>query len=144
MPALAWFAPAQLLVRAQGAGFQAADLGAEPHDGKTSEHLRFWRVGAGTPAPLAETMADVYLDAATGLPAALDFRVRPYLPPGTKPAPHVRAHLGLEEIRFSGYQSIAGRLVPMHIQAFMGTRPIFDITLTSAAFDRGVTLAALQ
>jgi len=115
-----------------------------------------WRQHAGLTVPLEQDTIDVYVETSTGLPSAMVFRIRPYVAPGKAPPPHIRPHLGLEEVRFSNYQLVDGREIPMRIQAVMRnqistriqaatrSKPIFDLAFTGAAFNQGLALAALQ
>lgn len=146
MPALAWFAPAQIIAGVGAGRYRAVDLGRDSRSGKVTELVELVRMGQGGAAALGSRAADcdLRIDPATGLPASATFRVRPYRALGTPPPAAIRERLGLEEVRYSDYRSVGGRAVPFHIQAFMGAKPIFDIILTAAVFDQGRRLGPLS
>ena len=72
---------------------------------------------------------DLYLDATSLLPAALDFNIQP----GNSANPAIPA-----EIRFSAYQSFSGVQAPTRIQKYLQGSLVLDITVTSAMVNSGV------
>ena len=73
---------------------------------------------------------DLYLDAATHLPVALDFNIHP------------DNDFGLSipvEIQFSGYQKMGGIIVPTHIQKLIQGTLTFDFYVSSVTINSGLT-----
>jgi hypothetical protein len=75
---------------------------------------------------------DFYLDTATHLPVATVFNSRP----GNAANSHIAV-----EIHFRNYQPIDGVQVPMHIQRFVQGTLLADISLDTASFNTGLSLA---
>lgn len=145
MPGPAWFSPVLLTSLLSGSGYESNYAGKAKWNGATVEHVVAWQappVNSQLPAfALKEqTSADVYLNPTTFLPASIVFRVRPVSPPGKRLS--IRAQLIPEEIRYSNYQSVDGRMIPLHIQVYLGKNQAIDLTITSAAFNTGATITA--
>ena len=134
----AWFAPALVLIAALSDSQLALEnLGATSLDGEVVEHLRSWRVLpsiSGSPADLALiqslSIVDIYLDATTNLPVALDFNLHPDSNAG--------ADIPVE-IRYSNWQKSSGALMPFHIQKFFNGSLLDDISVSSATVNSGLS-----
>ena len=76
---------------------------------------------------------DLYLDAATLRPVALDFNIHPDSDAYTSiPA----------EIRFGAYQQFQGVWVPTRIQKYLQNTLLLDLTVTNVAVNSGVSASA--
>ena len=131
-----WFFPALSL------GALASDptlvitlVGQEVRDGEQVYHLSFFHyLPAQIPSVLATVQRvsamDLYLDATSLLPVALDFNMHPDQDADTNmPA----------EIRFGAYQSFNGVQAPTRIQKYVCNSLLLDLTVTNAAVNSGVS-----
>ncbi len=75
---------------------------------------------------------DFYLDASTLLPVAVTFNAHPDSDAST--------NLSVE-IDYFNYQLLGGVSVPTHVQKYLQGSPIFDIELSGAVFNTGLSLA---
>ena len=97
-------------------------------------------LASAKPQPIrvqALSAADVYLDAASYLPAALDFNVHP----------DANAGLNLPmEIQFSGYKLANGIRTPSRIQKLLQGSLLLDLSITSITINSGLsdTVFAVQ
>lgn len=145
MPYAAWFSPTVLTALASGSNYASSYRGSEKRNGATVEHLIAWQVpeagstGSALMLP-KQTKCDIYIDPATSLPVSAVFQVWPYHPPG-KPL-SIRAQPATEEVRYSDYQSVNGRVVPLHVQVYLQNTEIIDIAISSVAFNTGATITA--
>lgn len=150
MPSPAWFSPALLMPLVSGQNYTSSYIGPETLNGAAVQHLSVWQnPPSGSPTPIAmarrQTSSEIYLNSSTNLPSSMVFQVRPYHKPGTPPL-SIRAIPAPEEVRFSNYQTIQGRLVPLHIQLFLGPpsqnqQQIMDLIISSATLNSGATIA---
>lgn len=125
----AWFAPlltplGALADTAVGVSY----IGAETHNGAATQHLRFYRIVKDPRQSIQLqfeklSQSDLYLDATTLLPVALDFTAHP----------DNNACIDLPvEIRFSGYQTANGLAYAGSIQRYVDGTLVLDIDVTSA------------
>jgi hypothetical protein len=84
------------------------------------------------PSPEQLSTMDFYLDASTLLPVAVTFNAHPDNDANT--------NLSVE-IDYFNYQSFGGVNVPTHVQKYLQGSLIFDIQLTGAVFNTGLSLA---
>ncbi|MGH9327870.1 MAG: hypothetical protein ACRD2B_14470, partial [Terriglobia bacterium] len=123
----AWFFPALTLT--QAASDPSAVLvyvGAETKLGIPVEHIQVSQTLPAQPqmAAIIQRLSatDVYLDASSGLPVALDFNVHP----DDNAAINIPA-----EIRYSNYQLVSGMRVPFHIQKYLQGSLVLDLVVSS-------------
>jgi hypothetical protein len=147
MPSAAWFSPAVLTNLLSGAAYTSSYVGQETRNGANVQHISV----SQTPSPSSavpafisnpQTQSDIYLNPSSALPVSMVFPVRPQPQPG-KPL-SIRARPAPEEVRFLNYQNVQGRMIPLHIQLFLGLPPsqqqIMDLTISSAALNTGATI----
>jgi hypothetical protein len=139
----AWFAPVLILESAlTDPQLAIQNLGSASLNGQSVQHLRIWRVltsTSGAPATLALIQSlstvDLYLDAASKLPVALDFNLHPDSNAGTNiPV----------EIRYSNWQKSTGTLMPFHIQKFFNGELLDDISVSSAIVNSGLSSSSFN
>lgn len=160
-PSPAWFCPALLMGAAATQKFAASYVAQESRNGSTVSHISIWPQSASTtpiyssspnqgvqilngpsqPSTFYPGQHELYVDITTQLPQALILRFR-----GQRQA---NTNLDLtqpiyiqQEIDFSNYQQVAGRLMPFHTQVRAGGYVLMDIQISSIAFNSGVTIAA--
>jgi hypothetical protein len=115
-------------------------VGQESRNGMAVEHLRASRHVSGqsaTVAALVESLStvDLYLDAATALPAALAFNGHPDNDAGVDfPI----------EIQFSNYQLVNGSQVPMTVEKFVNGVTFLKISFTQFVPNSGLAVADFQ
>jgi hypothetical protein len=85
------------------------------------------------------TQLDIYLDASTFLPVALDFNTHP----------DNNAALDIPvEIRFSDYRSVGSASIPFHVQQFLNGSLFLDVQFQTASVNSGLssssTIFAIQ
>jgi len=131
-----WFCPAVALqALAADTSFGLAYVAAETRQGVQVQHIQSTRIlpGAGTaPDPVIQqlTAIELYLDATTFLPVALEFNTHPDFD-ALRNLP-VRVELG-------NYQSVNGIGAPFHIQKFLQGSLFLDISVSTAAFNSGLS-----
>jgi hypothetical protein len=130
----AWFFPGLSLQAALSSPMIVLSyIGQETQAGLTVQHLALSRLIAGQePATTALiqhlSSMDIYLDAASYLPAVMTFNIHP----------DTDAGLDLPlEIRFSNYQAKNGIKAPLHIQKLVQGSLVLDLNATSAAVNSG-------
>ncbi len=135
-----WFYPVLLIERALAdASYGITYVGTASKNDTAVIDVRINSFPMGPPANasgLAQTLGqmDLYLDAKTNLPVALDFNGHP----------DKNALVDLPfEIRYLNYASQAGALVPSEIQQYINNSLLLDIQVTSAQFNTGLTTGAL-
>ena len=133
----AWFFPALGSLTA-GQNVVLSYIGQETRNGGAVQHIQSyvyqpnWPTQGG-PTPQQLSTMDFYLDASTFLPVAISFNAHP--------DSDATNNLSVE-VDFSGYQNVAGALVPMHIQKYFQGNLLLDVTATSAALNTGLTLSS--
>ena len=79
------------------------------------------------------TQTEIYLDASTLLPAAVDLNIHP----------DNNALLDIPiEIRFSDYRPVNGAQIPFHIQQFINNSLALDLKFESAALNAGLSASS--
>jgi hypothetical protein len=104
-------------------------------DGVTVDHLQLTRaIGGQTPDMTAESqnlsLVDLYLDAATHLPVALDYN--------THPDNDLTLNIPVE-VQFSGYQKLGGILVATHVQKLLQGTLTLDLYISSVTINSGLS-----
>lgn len=130
-----WFSPV-LIVQAllKDPGFSLSYQQDEERQGISVHHLRAWQILPGqseSTVDLVQTLSriDIYIDAATFLPAALEFNLHP----------DNDATLNIPtEVRFGDYRSVNSINTPFKIQKFMQNNLVLDVALTDAAYNSGL------
>lgn len=129
-----WFFPALMLTRRlNDSDFAATYVGREVRDSVTVEHLSVYRSfpSLGKDGSLLQhlTLADLYLDATTSLPLALDYNIHP------------DNDAGLDipvEVQFSDYRTVNGAQIPFHVQRFLNNGLVLDLQFQSATVNSGL------
>lgn len=132
----AWFFPALSTLSSAAADttLSAIYVGAEMHNGSSTHHIRLIRSLSGQSSRATQIIAtlsteDVYLDAATLLPLALDFNAHPDVDLGTNMP---------VEIVFSNYKTLGSGQLPFHIQKYINGTLIWDVTVTGINLNTGI------
>lgn len=130
-----WFFPGlslQAAVADPGVGM--AYVGLENLGSASVQHIQLSRLLPGQTADLTSSIqtlstTDLYLDATSSLPVAVEFNGHPDLDANTNL---------LIEIQFSNYQSANGVVAPMHIQKFLQRSLLLDISVTGVTINSGI------
>jgi hypothetical protein len=131
----AWFYPAFTLAALASDPTLAISLvGQDVHNGEPVYHLALSRVVARKDPNVVALIqhisaVDLYLDASTLLPAALDFNVHP------------DKNTGIDipvEVRYAAYQSFDGVQAPTRIQKYVQNSLTLDLTVTIVAINSGI------
>lgn len=134
-----WFFPALTLGKLLASPATGATLvGQETRNEISVTHLSVHQQVSGVPSQLvaqfqALSEMDIYLDAATLLPVALDF--------ATHPDNNILLNIPVE-IQFSDYRSVNGVQVPFHIQKYLNNSLLLDIQVETATVNSGLTATA--
>lgn len=134
----AWFAPHGLVQSLSGANTVLRYIGTESDDGVAVDHIQAYSAAANQRPKIAAEIqklstTDLYLDATSHLPVLLRFN--------THPDNDLLRDIPVE-VRFSAYQPVNGIAVPFHIQRFLAGTLQLDLTITSAAFNTGISDSA--
>ncbi len=130
-----WFFPAFSLAALSGDPTLIVTLaGQETRNGQQVYHLTLLHSPAGQSPDVTSfvqqaSKMDLYLDATTLRPAALDFNVHPENNPNFNIA---------TEIRFSGYQSTAGVWAPGRVQKYVLNLLVLDFAATNLTVNSGI------
>jgi hypothetical protein len=130
-----WFFPALSLAAAVSSPqTSVAFIGLETKLGIPVAHLQISKTLPRQPqmTPIIQRLSasDLYLDASSSLPVALDFNVHPENDAGRNIA---------VEIRYSNYQVANGIRVPLHIQKYQEGTLTLDLAVTNAVANSGVS-----
>lgn len=103
-------------------------------DNRSVQHLQSFHLILGQGADAQSQIQrlstmDVYLDATSSLPVAMDYKLHP----DDDPVPDV-----FVEVRFDNYQTSNGVLVPQHAQQLLDGTLALDLNVTSAAINTGL------
>jgi hypothetical protein len=135
-----WFFPAMALANSSSApGAIATYIGHETHNGQQVEHIVIAQP-ATTSDPqggawyLHVSQLDFFLDSTTFLPAALDFNIHP----DNNELMDIPV-----EIRFSGYASISGVQIPLHVQKLINNNLVLDVQVQNASLNSGLTVSQI-
>ncbi len=110
-------------------------VGQETVNGATVDHLRFSQVVSGQSQKMTAQIQqlsamDIYLDASSYLPVAVDFSIHP----------DDNLHLSFPvEIRFSGYQQLGGMQAPTRVQKFLQGTLTLDLAIKSIVTNTGIS-----
>jgi len=139
----AWFFPALTsLGTASQAGVVAKYVGAETHNGIAVQHVRLWHTAnsysslaaIATVIPRLSTV-DIYLDATSSLPVALDFNVHT--------DNDMNANVAIE-VRYSDYRMVSGVTVPFHVQKYLSNGLVMDFVASTVAINSGLSDTAFS
>jgi len=114
-----------------------AVVGTETREGQSVLHIRTWQQFPGIPSSSALLLqhlsqTDIFLDAASLLPASVTFNTHPNDDAG-KDIP--------VEIRFSDYRTVHGAQVPFHVQKFLNNGLVLDLQFQSVSLNSGISAA---
>lgn len=130
----AWFAPIlSSLSQTSNPAYTFLYIGQAQKNGLPAEHLRVLHNIPGDNEAGALTRlssVDFYLDAASLLPLALDFRVHPDNDVNTDI---------LAEVLFAKYQTAGGVTLPFHIQRLLNGTVVLDVVVTDAKVNTGLS-----
>jgi hypothetical protein len=126
-----WFFPA-LGALAGGSNVVLSYIGVENRNGTEVQHIQSYQYQAGVGPQQFSTM-DYYIDATTLLPVAETFT--------SHPDDNELVNLSVE-IDYLDYQKISGVAVPIRIQRYQEGNLVLDISLSSASFNSGLSLAS--
>jgi len=132
-----WFFPA-LGSLAASPNIVLSYIDQETRNGVAVEHLRSYLLQNGqSPDPLMQRLStmDFYLNASTLLPMSVIFT--------THPDNNAIVSLPVE-VDFSGYQTLEGVAVPMHIQRYLQGHLEDDIVVSTAAFNTGLSVSSFS
>ena len=109
-------------------------VGPEQREGVSVQHLRLYQSLGSEPKTqnIIQRLStlDFYLDPVSFLPLAITFKVHPVDDLTTDiPA----------EVRFANYQAVNGILVPLHIQRLVNGGLLFDVVVTTAQVNTGLS-----
>jgi len=130
-----WFFPALTLQALQGdPTLGVVYLGAAAWNGLATLHLQFFRLVPGqTPVMTAEiqglSTVDLFVDAKSLLPLALDFNLHP--------DNDLNVNIPVE-IQFGDYRAVSGVLVPFRIQKYLQGTLTLDLLVSNATPNSGV------
>jgi len=135
----AWFFPA-LGSLAGGSNVVLSYIGQETRNGIAVQHLQSYVSQPSLPSLFGistQTLStvDFYLDATTFLPSSVIFNIHP----DTNAASNLSV-----EIDLSNYQLFSGVNVPTHIQKYLQGTLLVDVTVSSAAFNTGISLSTFS
>ena len=137
-----WFFPSLMMARiASTNDFALVDAGPETKQGRQVEHLVISRQSpSGTPLILSMAMqhlsrTDIFLDASTMLPVAVDFSTHP----------DNNASLDIPvEILFSDYRALNSGQVAFHVQKYENGTLALDLRFENAVPNSGVSSDVFQ
>jgi hypothetical protein len=139
MTSTAWFQPALALGGiVSSRNYTVSYSGPESKDGISVTHLTVTQPLLNAPADIMALMQhlsqmDLFVDATTHLPVALDFNIHP----------DNNALLDIPvEIRYSDYTAVNGVQVPFHIQKYLNNSLVLDIQLQGATLNAGLAANA--
>lgn len=135
-----WFFPTFLVARVLStSGYVVNAPDNETKNGISVEHIMVYQQPAQTDASAklitSLSQIDIYLDASTLLPVAVDFNLHP----------DNNAQVNIStEIRFSSFQNVQGIAVPYHVQRYMNNGLTLDLTVTGVQVNSGISATAFQ
>lgn len=149
MPSPGWLSPALLMQLLSSGGYSSSYVASEKQDQIALQHILAWEAPQASSLPklIAEQRGrtDLYINSA-GLLASAVFQIRSYHKPGGKHR-SFPPDLGPEEVRYSDYQLLQGRMIPFAIAVYIGDAPqapFINIAVSSVTFNTGVTIPALS
>jgi len=134
----AWFSPDLVLSKLVNSKETVASaVSSETRSGAAIEHLTLSRQFPSAPAQMSRRMQrdsqmEVYLDASSLLPQALDFNTHPDTDAGRNL---------LVEIRYSDYKAEQGLVMPFHIQQYVNGALALDLQVQRVELNSGLSPA---
>jgi hypothetical protein len=123
----AWFFPAfSSLIQMGNLNSVFKYIGQEQHNGLNTQHIEVYQQGQFQ----ALTTIDLFLDPTSYLPFAIAYNQHP--------DNDMNKNIPVE-ILFANYQSVGGVQVPFHFQRMYNGLVILDVTVTSVAFNTGLS-----
>jgi hypothetical protein len=133
-----WFFPAMTLTRWLSIpGYAISLVGEESLNGETVEHITVSLLATTFPADMSAmfqhlSRTEIYLDSASGLPAALAFNIHP----------DNDAVLDIPvEIRISDYRVVNGAQVPFHVERYLNNVLFMDLHFNVVTLNTGLSAA---
>lgn len=131
----AWFAPQSVIQVLQSLNSVLRYLGRETVGGIAVDHVQEQSLAPKQPTKMAAVIqklstVDVFLAADTHLPVLIQFN--------SHPDDDLLQDIPVA-IHFSNYQNVNGIAVPFHLQRFFHGTLQLDVTITSAAFNSGIS-----
>ena len=132
-----WFFPTFLIARALStSNYAVTAVDAETKNGISVEHFAVYQqIPQADKLTASLSRIDIYLDPSTLFPVSFSFSAHP--------DNDARTNIPLE-IRFSGYQSTQGILVPYHLQKFIQNGLALDVTVTGVEVNGGIAATEFQ
>ena len=137
-----WFFPAFTLANLMSSqNYELNYVGLETHDSQAVVHIsasQQFPAPANTPSQIAVlpqhlSQMDLYVDPTSLLPVALAFN--------THPDTNALVDIAIE-IRFSGYQTVSGVEVPLHVQQYINNGLSLDLQFSSTILNSGLSISA--
>jgi hypothetical protein len=132
----AWFSPALFVAGlVQDPNYSLSYVGLENLNGVSAQHVRAVRALPGNADPATRNLllqlatSDLYVDAGTLLPVALEFNIHP--------DNNALQNLPVR-IEFSDYRRVGGVQTPYHVQKFLQGSLLVDVAVTRAAINSGL------
>jgi hypothetical protein len=134
--AAAWFAPA-LVVQSwiQDSSFSLSYVGLEDRNGAKVQHVRALRDVSGDAVIAKLSAMDLYLDAQSLLPVALEFN--------THPDNDFGVNLPVQ-VTFGSYQTFGGIQAPARIQSFLQNSLLLDVSVTATSANNGLAASEFR
>lgn len=126
-----WFFPAlSALSQVSNPRFVFTYIGDDEHGAVNTHHIRVYQTRPGEDGSLVERLSteDFYLDAQTGLPVAVTFKMHP--------DSDLLTNLDAE-IRFGNYQKVSDVLVPYSFQRVVNGAVVLDAAVTNVVVNSG-------
>jgi len=132
-----WFSPVLMLHKlAQSSGVSVTETASTTHRGRAVLHLHIAQAADSRLPAYAIKLVEhademeLYLDAATFLPASATFNTHP------------ERDLGRDipvEVRFSDYRNVNGAQVPFRVEEYLNRMLVLDLQFEAAALNTGLT-----
>jgi hypothetical protein len=136
-----WFFPAMTLNKYLSIpGYAISLIGEESLNGVAVEHISVSLLATAYPADISAAFqrlsrTEMYLDSASGLPAAFAFNIHP----------DKDAILDIPvEIRFSDYRAVNGAQVPFRVEKYLNNSLILDLQFDAVTLNTGVSVSNFQ
>lgn len=131
-----WFFPAFTIAQGLSAStYIVTYVGAETHNGQPVQHVSLSQPSllpatSGGLSSAHLTQVDLFLDAATFLPSAIEFNIHP----------DNNALVDIPvEVRFSDYRPVNGAQVPFHVQQYLNNTLNLDFQADSVTLNNGLS-----
>jgi hypothetical protein len=157
-PHPAWFYPAFLIAAALTPNYVSSNYSQQVYNGAQANHASIY---PQSPTPLFRSISagwmpltlprpeenlyfgqqDLYVDPSSLYPIALVFRLKAQASQTSSGATTRPVYLR-EQVSYLNYENVEGRPVATHVRVNLGSAVVFDIQISSVAFNTGVVIAA--